>query len=79
MKDQPTFGHIGSGFEANNYPHLRTDADVEAANAETASAEARGELTLPPVVQEIAVNIVKAEAVMVPVTLTNTAEIERAL
>ena len=67
MQDQPTFEHVGSGFEANNYPHRRTEADQQAANAESASAANREQLMLPPVVREIAVQMVQAEAVIIPV------------
>ena len=77
MQNQPTFEHVDSGFEANNYPHRRTEADQQAANAESASAANREQLTLPPVVREIAVQVVKAEAVMIPVNVA--AEIEGAL
>jgi len=78
VNDQSTFGHIGSGFESNNYPHPRTDADVEAAKAETASALARGELTLPPVVREIGVVAVEGKAEVIPVNIVAD-EVEKAL
>ena len=77
MPDQPTFEHVGSGFEANNFPHRRTEGDAEAAvNTEFASGwDKLRESGLSDQFHSIAVQAVKSEAVKIPVRLNDTLEL----